>query len=246
MFELLRAFFGPAQPLEVSWRREVIGIAITLAIAAVGGWLIADAMEGRTYPFSQGRLFAGASFGWLAVMRGRAILARQLRANPVGGPVTRALGTLLNRLTILALVWYPGLAVGWYALEAENRPSTNSQGTDVCAVSTAQFCMSGPRALIPWAILLLIASAVITWFFIKEWTTASRRDPEPIYDPRTVMLDQIQRIFPEARYVDSGDEQAHATASGGVVDDLERLARMHEAGHLTREEFDEAKRRLLG
>lgn len=246
MFELLRAFFGPARPVEVSWRHEVVGIAITLAIAALAAWLIADAVEGRGYPFSQGRLVAGASFAWLAVMRGRAILARQLRANPIGGPVTRALGTLLSRLTIMALVWYPGLATGWYALEAENRPSTNSQGTDVCAVSTAQFCMSGPRALIPWAILLLVASAFITWFFFKAWTTASRRDPEPTYDPRAVMLAQIQRVFPEAKYVDPGDEPAPATASGDVVDDLERLARMHEAGHLTREEFDEAKRRLLG
>ena len=241
MFEALRLLFGPnryeARPLA----RELLPAAITFAIAGVAAWLIVDAVEGRSYPFSQGRLFFGATLAWLAVMRGRAILARVFGANPVGGPLARASATLLSRTTILVLTWYPGLAVGWYSVEAANRPSTNSQGVDVCAVSTAQYCVSGPRALIPWAIVLLVASAFATWFFVRSWTVARRRDPEPAMTPGEAMVANILALFPDAQVVEPTPEPTR-----DVVDDLARLAEMKEQGHLTEAEFEAAKRRILG
>lgn len=245
MFEALRVFFGPNHYGPRSLAREAIPTAITMGIAGVAAWLIVGAVSGRTYPFSPGRLFFGAMLAWLAIMRTRAILARQFSANPTGGPMLRAAATLFSRATILALTWFPGLAVGWYSIEAENRPSTNSQGTDVCAVSASQFCVSGPRALIPWAILLLVGSAFATWFFIRSWTTARRRDPGPVLDPREAMLANIRAVFPRARIVEPTPDPSPAPP-GDLVDDLDRLVQLREQGHLTDAEFEAAKRRVLG
>ncbi len=243
MFEALRVFFGPNRYEPRSWRREAIPAALTAAILVAAGWLIVDAVAGREYPYRPGLLFWGAALLWLGVMRTRAILARQFAARPVGGAGLRALATLSSRATILALTWFPGLAVGWYAIEAENRPSTNSQGVDVCSVSAAQFCVSGPRALIPWAILLLVVAAFATWFYIRSWTGARRRDPEPAIDPREAMLANIRAVFPEARIVEPAPA---STEPDNLVDDLARLAAMRDRGDLTADEFEAAKRRLLG
>lgn len=242
MFEALRMFFGPNRYEPRPWRRELLPAGITLVLAGLGAWLILSAIDGRSYPFSPGRLFWGAVLAWLAIMRTRAILARQFGPNPIGGPFTRASASLLSRATIVALAWFPGLAVGWYALEAENRPSTNSQGVDVCAVSTAQYCVSGPRALIPWAIVLLVVSAFATWFFVRGWTVARRRDPEPVMTPGEAMVANILALFPDARIVEPSSEPVPA---GDLVDDLARLAQLREEGHLTDAEFEAAKQRIL-
>jgi hypothetical protein len=242
MFEALRIFFGPNRHEPRPWSRELLPALITLALAALAAWFIVSAVDGREYPFRQGHIFWGATFAWFAIMRARAILARQLSARPIGGPDTRRWATLLSRATILALAWYPGPAVGWYAIEAENRPSVNSQGVDICAVEAAQYCVSGPRALIPWAIVLLALSGFATWFFVRSWTTARKRDESPRLAPGDAMLETIRALFPEARIV----EPAPSEPARDLVDDLARLARLREEGHLSEAEFEAAKRGLLG
>ena len=242
MFEALRIFFGPNRHEPRPWSSELLPSAITLALAGAALFLIVTAVDGRDYPFWPGRLFLGATLGWLSIMRVRAILARQFGSKPIGTPALRRAATLLSRGTIIALTWYPGMAVGWYAISARNRPSVNSQGVDICAVEAAQYCVSGPRALIPWAIVLLVVSGFATWFFIRSWTTARRRDPTPRLDPAEMMLQNIQALFPEARIA----EPSPAEPQRDLVDDLARLVQLREAGHLTEAEFEAAKRAILG
>ncbi len=233
--------------------RHAFDWTLTLAIAAAGVLLLRDAMAGRDYPWSQGKVFFAAVLFWIAAIRARNGVARLLRGRATGD----ALGWLVSRLDrglILALVWFPGLAVGWYSIEAANRPSRNSRGQDICDVSSAQFCVSGPRALIPWAIILLVFSAFATWFFLLGWGRGRRRDEEAPRSPSQAARERVERLIPANEPgapgpVETYDPRVRARAvdrdfeSG--MDRLAELVRMKQDGHITGEEFERLKREIV-
>lgn len=248
--EVFRMMFGRPLPEKPGVPR-LAGWVVTFAIAAAGAFLLRDATAGRDYPWSQGKAYFAAMLLWLATMRARSGLSR------MGLKLDGALGwaiSMLNRALILALCWFPGLALGWYSIEAANRPSRNSRGQDVCDVSAAQYCVSGPRALIPWAILLLVFAAGATYYFIRSWTTGKRREIErpaplaeaarrrmeaviPPNDPDPHASSYVDDAVPTLRPTDKDLPQAMA--------DLSALVKMKQAGELTPEEFESLKGEIV-
>ena len=252
LFETFRMIFDRAPGGPGSLRRA-FDWTVTFAVTAAGTLLLRDAMAGREYPWSQGKVFFGAVLVWIAAIRARNGVARLLRGRATGD----ALGWLVSRLDralILVLVWFPGLAVGWYSMEAANRPSRNSRGQDICDVSSAQFCVSGPRALIPWAIILLVFSAFATWFFLRSWGSARRRDPAAPSHPAQAARERVERIIPENDPAAPGPVEtynprerlrpADPDFESGMAR-LSELVRMKQGGHITEEEFEQLKREIV-
>lgn len=249
--ETFRMLFDLTPGGHGGWRRA-LDWTLTVALIAVGVALVRDATAGREYPWGQGKVFWGAVLLWLATMRGRSglqILFAGRTQNDLLGFGAR----WLNRIVIIALCWFPGMAVGWYSIEADNNPSRNSRGTDVCDVSSAQICVSGPRALIPWAILLLAFAGFATYYFIWSWTKAKRRDRErpaplaeaarrgleaviPPNDPDASTFDD--QPVPQARPTDKDLSQGMA--------DLSALVKMKQDGAITPAEFDRLKAEIIG
>lgn len=256
LFETFRTLFDrlPGDPRRA---RRLLDWLVTFAIMAGGALLLRDAMIGRGYPWSQGKVFFGAVLLWVAAIRARNGIARIVRGRETGD----ALGWVvarLNRALILALVWFPGLAVGWYSIEAANRPSRNSRGQDICDVSSAQFCVSGPRALIPWAILLLVFSGFATWFFLRSWGSARRRDPEPPRTAAQAARARVERVIPADEAGAPGPVEAPAATYNPRerlrpvdpdFDDgmarLSELVRMKQGGFISDEEFQQLKREIV-
>ncbi len=252
LFETFRTFFGrtPGGP---GGARRLFDWLVTFAIVAGGTLLLRDAVIGRAYPWSQGKVFFGAVLLWVATIRARNGIARLVRGRETGD----ALGWVvsrLNRALILALVWFPGLAVGWYSIEAADRPSRNSRGQDICDVSSAQFCVSGPRALIPWAILLLVFSAFATWFFVRSWGSARRRDPEQPRTPAQAARERVERVIPADEPGAPGPAETYSPrermrAVDPDLDDgmarLAELVRMRQGGFITEDEFERLKREIV-
>lgn len=252
LFETFRTFFDRA-PGGATALRRALDWTITFAVLAAGSLLLRDATAGRAYPWSQGKVLFAAVLLWLAIMRARYGIARMVRGRETGDALDWAVSRL-NRALILALVWFPGLAVGWYAVEAANRPSRNSRGQDICDVSTAQFCVSGPRALIPWAILLLVFSGFATWYFLRSWGSARVRDPEP---PRTAAQsarERVERVIPADVPGAPGPIEAYASPArqrptdpdfDEGMDRLSELVRMKQGGFISDEEFERLKREVV-
>ena len=248
--EIFRMMFGRPIPEKPGWPRFA-GWVVTFAIAAAGALLLRNATAGRDYPWSQGKVYFAAMLLWLATMRARSGLSR------MGLKLDDALGwaiSMLNRGLILALCWFPGLALGWYSLEAANRPSRNSRGQDVCDVSAAQFCVSGPRALIPWAILLLVFAGGATYYFIWSWTTGKRRDIERPAPLAGAARQRMETVIPP------NDVDPHASSYGDqpvptlrptdkdlpqAMADLSALVKMKQAGELSAAEFESLKGEIV-
>ena len=217
-----------------------------LALAAAA-WLLRDATSGRDYPWLVGRVFWGAMLFWFGVLRLRTGVAIFTSGRTAGAGL-RFAGTALNRLTILALCWAPGLILGWYAIEAPNRPSRNSRGQDICDVSPAQVCVSGPRALIPWAVILLVFAGLASYYFIWSWTKAKRRDRAPYVPPASAARQRVEAVIP-------ANEPASAvtvTVPGGAdkdlsqgLKDLRELMQMKRDGELTPAEFEALKAEIV-
>lgn len=223
--------------------RRLIDWVFTVALLAAGTFLFRDATAGRSYPWSAGKVFFAAVLFWLAAMRIRFGIALIFQDLKLPGAAALAV-SLANRAVILALTWFPGLAAGWYAIEAANSPSRNSRGRDVCDTSAAQFCVSGPRALIPWAILLLVFSGFATWYWFWNWTGGRRRAPAPPRSPREESLARVAAVIPPDDEPAAGGRSADPDLEHAIIE-LGQLARMREDGHLTDEEFARLKGELV-
>lgn len=232
------------------WRRAIDWL-FTAAVFGAGAWLVREATDGRDYPWSQGKVFWAAMLLWLGVLRlrsGIAILFAGRSPDDALGFVVRQ----LNRTLIIALCWAPGLILGWYSVEAANRPSRNSRGQDVCDVSASQFCVSGPRALIPWAILLLAFAGFATYYFFWSWTKAKRRDRERPAPLAEAARKRVEAVIPPndqsaSSYGDAPIPQARPTDKDleRSLSDLSALVKMKQAGELSAEEFDSLKAEIV-
>lgn len=248
--EAFRVLFDRTPGGRGGWRRAVDWL-ITLVVVIAGLWLVRDATAGRAYPWAQGEIFWGAVLLWLATMRVRSGL--QIFAagrNLTGAHVVGA--RWLNRAVIILLCWFPGLAVGWYAIEAGDSPSRNSRGTDVCDISQAQFCVSGPKALIPWSILLLVFAGFATYYFIWSWTKAKQRDRERPAPLAEAARRRLEAVIPpndpgSSSYRDQPVPQARPTDKdlAQSLADLSELVKMKQEGSITAEEFESLKSEIV-
>lgn len=248
--ETFRMLFERGPDGRGGWRRT-LGWLVTIACLAGGAWLAVEASRGRAYPWSPGKMFWAAALLWLGVLRARFTVAGffSRRTAPA---MMRLAAISLNRALILALCFVPGLLVGWYAVEAANRPSRNSRGQDICDVSSAQYCVSGPRALIPWAVILLVFGGLAAYYFIWSWTKAKRREcerPAPLAEAAKRRVEAVippndpgassygDQPVPQARPPDKDLRQS--------LQDLSDLVKMKQAGELTPAEFDALKAQIV-
>ncbi len=199
-------------------------LACGAGFVALAAWAGSGAFEG-SYPWSQGRVFLTVVAGWAGAL----FLRTRWDAKPAM-PRVLAFGVRwFNHLLTLTLLYVPGLAVLWYSLEAADQPSLNSRGQDVCATEAAQYCVSGPRALVPWAIILLVFAAFVTWGFIWKWSTNGGRKSrlvKPVYDI-AASVRRVESVIPPN---DPGSESSgpEATPPNGA----ERFARRIAIGSL--------------
>jgi hypothetical protein len=129
----------------------VLGVSC-LALAI---WL---AVTGVLVGLTHGRLTASVWALWLAI-----ILLRGLKDRlwPAAGDDTLQRAWMRLPLNIV-LALMPGLSLVWFSLFAPNTPSITESGLDVCALETG-LCLSGPRSVIVWAVILVSIGLVSIW-----------------------------------------------------------------------------------
>ena len=123
---------------------------VTFAIMAGGALLLRDAMFGRSYPWSQGKVSFGAALLWVATIRARNGIARMVHGRETVMPWG---GSCRGSTARSSWRWcgFPG----WRSAGTRFRVRTAPRGTRGARTSAtsryAQFCVL-LWALIPWAI----------------------------------------------------------------------------------------------
>jgi len=117
---------------------------------------------GLTPAINHGRLTASVWFFWLGIIFIRA-LGDRLKPFNNNGDIDQARQRAWMRLPLnVILALSPGLSLLWFSLFAPDTPSLTRGGIDVCELETG-FCMSGPRAVIVWAFLVIIIGLIGLW-----------------------------------------------------------------------------------
>ena len=168
-----------------------------------------------------GGIFGLFGFGGLMVWKGSTI------GGPYGG--------------LVALAW-PALflSLGWNFLEYALRPPTGEGIVWGWLIPGVLFVLMGGVPLL--AVLPIGQSGRVG--NVRErmaGTVAPRSRPSPVMDAeRAEMATQLTRLLGQ-KSANPGDND-----QGDLVSKLERLSALHQAGSLTADEFEQAKRALIG
>ncbi len=133
---------------------------IWLSLLGGGCLLVAFWLAGTgLFPaLNHGRIVASLWLLWLAVIFLRGLKDRLWP--PTNGDSLQRAWMRLPLNIILALL--PGLSLVWFSLFAPNTPSVTQGSFDVCALETG-LCVSGPRSVIIWGIILVAIGLIGIW-----------------------------------------------------------------------------------
>jgi hypothetical protein len=121
-------------------------------------WL---AVTGLLPALNHGRLTASAWVLWLAVILLRALKDRIWPFTGADSAANLQRAWMRFPLNVV-LAFMPGLSLLWFGIFAPDEPSLTQGGLDVCALETG-LCISGPRAVIVWGVLILGIGLLGLW-----------------------------------------------------------------------------------